>query len=138
MGQYQPGPDTKYGKFIGISGFFYAVYNLGLVEWGGAKTIQPSRIASQTKDNCQVPWEELPLSDEYGDAFKSTGEDVYKQSCFKGMLVSELLSAFRFREDDMSVIYTNKLSNPPLGGGKGQSLTWTRGATLFQTVYMAE
>lgn len=136
MGIYQPLPNEKHGKFIGIGGIYYAAYNLGLVGWSEAKEISPEKIYESTEDNCQVPWHRLGTNPKYGEAFNVTEEHFYKVNCFVCMLVSELLSAFGFVKDSASIVYSRNLANPPLSGKKGMPLTWTRGATLFKTLYM--
>lgn len=127
MGMYQP-PPPKIGKFLALSSFFYTASNLGLVGWNENKAVPPKDIKAGARNVCQLSKKELKRTPPYNETYASFGWDHMKTLCFSSWLVTELLDAWEFAPDDTSVNYTRKF--------RGESLTWTRGAVLYQTQYM--
>merc|ERR1711862_687653 len=99
----------------------------GLVGWKESKAVPPKDFECGAQDVCKLSAEQLATTPPYDASYKSSGWNKMKGLCFNSWLAAEFLKASGFAPDDTSVNYTKKYG--------GESLTWTRGAVLYQSLY---
>merc|ERR1712217_92941 len=105
-GSYMP---KGHGEVLGLSGFFYALKNLGVAPNGAT----PRILRDKAEAFCKKKEADLGSGDEV---------KFLSNACFLGYYTYHVLSALGFHDDYTSLNFS-------------KDVTWPRGAALYETVF---
>eukprot|EP00449_Zooxanthella_nutricula_P013212 CAMPEP_0198499124 /NCGR_PEP_ID=MMETSP1462-20131121/7422_1 /TAXON_ID=1333877 /ORGANISM="Brandtodinium nutriculum, Strain RCC3387" /LENGTH=364 /DNA_ID=CAMNT_0044228081 /DNA_START=55 /DNA_END=1145 /DNA_ORIENTATION=- len=119
-GRYFPPPGDR--KFVAISSFFHNVVNLNLMLETESKAVQLGKVLAKTQEVCRLTPEQVADNPEFN---RVSFERIQWRTCFAGHLHYWVLKSFGFTDEGETIEYRSKI--------RGEEISWTRGAVLYQT-----